>query len=94
MAKKLAPPTKKPQARHNATPTGENRAKPKLNRRRNFEDYPVMLEASDIQAILRISRANVYKLINSRAFPTLKIGKRILVERDDLVSWIRANKAN
>ncbi|MCL2843523.1 MAG: helix-turn-helix domain-containing protein [Oscillospiraceae bacterium] len=94
MAVKLKPPKKKHKVEQNAKHTAENKAKPKLNRRRNFEDYPVMLDASNIQAILRISRANVYKLINSGAFPTLNIGKRILVERDDLVSWIRANKAN
>ena len=94
MAFKLKPPKKRFQAKQNVTPTAERKAKPQLNRRRNFEDYPVMLDANNVQSILRISRANVYKLINSGEFPTVNIGKRVLVERDDLVNWIREKKAH
>ena len=56
MAVKLKPPKKEHKVEQNAKHTAENKAKPKLNRRRNFEDYPVMLDASNIQAITKGKR--------------------------------------
>ena len=37
---------------------------------------------------LGISRANAYNLMRSKGFPTLKIGKRMIVPKDKLIAWI------
>ena len=37
---------------------------------------------------LGISRANAYNLMRSKGFPTLKIGKRMVVPKDKLIAWI------
>ena len=46
---------------------------------RNFDELPAMLG---------ISRAGAYALLHSRGFPTLQIGKRLMVPKDKLAAWI------
>ena len=53
-----------------------------------FEQLPVTLCADEVAKVLGISRANAYNLMRSKGFPTLKIGKRMVVPKDKLISWI------
>ncbi len=55
------------------------------------EDLPATLSATDISRYLGISKANSYHLLNSKEFPTLKIGKRKLVPKDKFLVWINSN---
>ncbi len=43
------------------------------------------------QAYLHISRAGAYILLNRADFPTLHIGKRKLVTRENLFQWMEKN---
>lgn len=54
----------------------------------SFNDLPLVLNAQQLAGVLNISRANAYKLLHSEDFPTLHIGKRMLVSRDKLVKWM------
>lgn len=54
----------------------------------SFNDLPLVLNAQQLAGVLNISRANAYKLLHREDFPTLHIGKRMLVSRDKLVKWI------
>ena len=56
----------------------------------SFEQLPVTLKADEVAAVLGISRANAYNLMRSEGFPTIHIGKRMIVPRDKLVAWIDA----
>ena len=60
----------------------------KQPKHRTIEDYPIMLRAEDISEILRISRSETYLLMRQRRFPTLFVGKRMVVPRDRLIAWI------
>lgn len=53
-----------------------------------YDDLPNVLNAEQLAAALGISRAGAYQLLNTRTFPTLKIGKRKLVPKDKLIAWI------
>ena len=57
----------------------------------NYENLPAVLNANQLAAALGISRAGAYQLLNTRTFPTLRIGKRLLVPRDKLIDWIEQN---
>lgn len=57
----------------------------------NLPDYPPFLDADDIAAILRISRAGAYQLLHRADFPVLHIGKRLLVPKDLFCLWIDAH---
>ena len=52
------------------------------------ETIPAILNANELAAFLGISRAGAYQLLHMESFPTLKIGKRLLVPRDKLMVWI------
>ena len=47
-----------------------------------------MLNATQLASVLSISRAKAYNLLHREDFPTLQIGKRMLVSRDRLARWM------
>ena len=51
----------------------------------NYENLPAVLNAN------QLSRAGAYQLLNTGTFPTLRIGKRLLVPKDKLIDWIEQN---
>lgn len=58
---------------------------------KTFENLPNVLNAEQLARELGISRAGAYQLLHSEGFPTLRIGKRMLVPRDKLAEWIDKN---
>ena len=56
-----------------------------------FNDLPDILDASQIASVLRISRAGAYNLLSSEDFPTLHIGRRKLVMKNDLITWLKSH---
>ena len=56
-----------------------------------FNDLPDILDATQISSVLRISRAGAYNLLNSEDFPTLHIGRRKLVMKNDLIQWLKSH---
>lgn len=56
-----------------------------------FNDLPDILDAIQIASALRISRAGAYNLLSSEDFPTLHIGRRKLVMKNDLIAWLKSH---
>ena len=56
-----------------------------------FDELPRTLCATDIAAILNISRSNAYMLLRREDFPTLHIGKRMLTPKHRFIQWIEEN---
>ena len=54
----------------------------------SMDDLPVILSASDVAAVLGISRAKTYQLFHRLDFPTLKLDKRLLVRRELFFQWL------
>ena len=54
----------------------------------SFNDLPLVLNAAQLAGVLNISRANAYNLLHREDFPTLHIGNRMLVVRDNLLRWM------
>ena len=57
----------------------------------NYDDLPAVLNANQLATALGLSRAGAYQLLNTATFPTLRIGKRLLVPKDKLINWIEQN---
>ena len=53
-----------------------------------YVDYPDVLNAEQLAAMLGISRAGAYQLMNRADFPTLCIGKRKPAPKDKVLAWI------
>ena len=56
-----------------------------------YDSLPAVLNANQLATTLGISRAGAYQLLNTGTFPTLRIGKRLLVPKDKLIGWIEKN---
>ena len=54
----------------------------------SFSEVPVVLNANQLASVLNISLTNAYCLLRSENFPTLRIGRRLLVSRDNLLNWM------
>ena len=52
---------------------------------------PIMYDVSDIQNIFKIGRSKAYQLLSSSGFPSIKLNKKLLVEKGKLEEWIAKN---
>ena len=66
---------------------------PKQKAVTSYDQLPLALKADQVAAVLGISRAGAYNLMRSEGFPTLFIGKRMVVPRDRLIDWMDAQVA-
>ena len=56
-----------------------------------FETLPDVLDVTLLADVLHLSRAGAYNLLNCPDFPTLHIGGRKLVMKNDLLEWLRSH---
>ena len=61
---------------------------------KNLEELPVGLSPEDVGRILGISRAGAYNLVNSKGFPVLRVGKRLVILKDSFIRWIEENNGS
>ena len=60
----------------------------------SMEQLPITLSANQVAQVLGISRANAYTLMHSKGFPTLQIGKRMVVPKNKLIEWMERQTAS
>ena len=53
------------------------------------ETMPDVMDAKQLAEALQISKAGAYNLLNSPDFPTLRIGGRKLVMKQNLILWLK-----
>ncbi len=58
--------------------------------REPFETMPDVMDVKQIAQALHLSRAGAYNLMNNPSFPTLLIGGRKLVLKQDLIIWLKS----
>ena len=58
--------------------------------REPFETMPDVMDVKQIAQALHLSRASAYNLMNNPSFPTLLIGGRKLVMKQDLIIWLKS----
>lgn len=51
-------------------------------------NLPTMLNAEAVADVLGISKGKAYELMRSTEFPTLRIGKRMMVSTEQFENWI------
>lgn len=56
-----------------------------------YDQLPLMLNAEDVQTVMNISRSGAYQLMHREDFPTIIIGKRMVVPRDKFLEWVEKN---
>ena len=53
-----------------------------------LEELPLMMNMTDVAAVLGISKAGAYKLAHSVDFPAFQIGRHIVVSREKFLGWL------
>lgn len=48
-----------------------------------------MLSVTETATVLGISRTSAYELVKGNDFPSIKVGSRIVVPKDELQQWIQ-----
>ena len=59
----------------------------------SIDQLPITLSAEQVAQVLGISRAGAYTLMHSKDFPTIQIGKRMVVPKDKLLAWMEKQLA-
>ena len=69
----------------------EKEVKMKQPNIKNYDDLPLFINAELLAQVFGISRASAYELMREKDFPSFRIGKRIFVTKENLISWIENN---
>lgn len=57
--------------------------------REPLETMPDVMDAKQLAKALQISKAGAYNLLNDPDFPTLRIGGRKMVMKNELIIWLK-----
>ena len=57
----------------------------------NYDELPLLLNTTQLANLLGVSHSSVYELIQEDGFPSLQIGKRIVIPKEELRQWISDN---
>ena len=57
----------------------------------NYDELPLLLNTTQLADLLGVSHSSVYELIQEDGFPSLRIGKRIVIPKEELRQWISTN---
>jgi len=56
----------------------------------SMEQLPLALNADEISGILGISKSKAYELLHSKDFPSIHLGKRLIVPKDKFIEWMNS----
>ncbi len=65
----------------------------KESKYRTYDDIPLFLNAKTIAEVLGVSPATSYELLHESGFPSLKIGNRIVVPKEQFIQWVEKHIA-
>ena len=54
----------------------------------SYDELPLLLNVKQLADLLGVSDSSVYELIQEDDFPSLRIGKRIVIPKEELQNWI------
>lgn len=54
---------------------------------KTYEELPLYLNADTVSKLLGISISSAYELMNEEGFPSVRIGKRLIVPKENLQAW-------
>lgn len=58
---------------------------------KSYDELPYFINARQLADVLGISISSCYELMHSDGFPTIHIGKRMVVQKDKLLEWADKN---
>lgn len=56
---------------------------------KTYDDLPLFLNAAMVAQVLGISAASSYELMHEKDFPVLRISNRMVVPKEDFITWVK-----
>lgn len=56
---------------------------------KSYEELPLFLNAETVAKVLGVAPSTAYELMHEADFPTLKIGNRIVVPKEQFIAWVQ-----
>ena len=58
---------------------------------KSYNDLPLFLNADAVAKVLGVSPSSAYELMHEPGFPTLRIGSRMVVSKEQFIQWVSAH---
>ncbi len=55
---------------------------------KTYDELPLFLNAQTVAKVLGVSPSSGYELLREKDFPSLRIGNRIVVPKDEFIRWV------
>jgi len=56
-------------------------------------DLPELMTVAEVAVWLKTTDKAIYAMVSRRQIPVVRLGKRVLFDRDELVDWIAEKRA-
>ncbi|WP_417447221.1 helix-turn-helix transcriptional regulator [Kangiella sp.] len=57
-----------------------------------LEEFDKMLDVKELSALIKVSKSTIYRMVNDKAIPVVKIGNKRLFVLSDIRKWLEAQK--
>ena len=58
---------------------------------RSYDAHPLFLNSNTVSKVLGVSSSSTYELMHTEGFPTLRIGSRMVVPKEQFIQWVSAH---
>ena len=58
---------------------------------KSYDELPLMLNAETLAKVFGIAPSSAYELMHEKDFPTLKVGNRLVIPKEDFIAWVRSH---
>ena len=58
---------------------------------KTYDELPLYLNADTVAKLFGISTSSAYELMREKDFPSVRIGKRLIVPKENLRTWVEAH---
>ena len=55
---------------------------------KTYDELPLFLNAATVSSVLGVSPASAYELMHEKDFPTLRVGSRMVVPKENFIEWV------
>ena len=55
---------------------------------KSYDELPLFLNAETVAKVLGVSPSSGYELMHEAGFPSLKIGNRIVIPKEQFIRWV------
>ena len=63
----------------------------KCSQYNSYDDLPLFLNAETVSKVLGVSPSSAYELLHGDGFPTLRVGSRMVVPKEQFLQWVSAH---